>query len=194
MEYELEVTDNAISKVFNIMDDDEEYSPDTTLFRVVVRGKTSGNYEYGMGLEFKKDDYETSEFFFDLDKFKMVIDEQSLIVLDGATIDYKEDLNAAGFVVDNPNKPESSELEERVIEFLDATVNPQIASHGGRIEVVSVEDGILYIEMQGGCQGCSSSKTTLQYGVEQQIKAKFPEIKKINDITDHDEGENPYYE
>ena len=50
MEYELEVTDNAINKVFGIMDNDDEYSPDTTLFRVMVKGKTATNYEYGEGV------------------------------------------------------------------------------------------------------------------------------------------------
>ena len=73
-------------------------------------------------------------------------------------------------------------------------INPQLASHGGRIDVVRVENGILFIEMQGGGQGCSSSKYTLQSGVEQKIKEKFPEIISIQDITDHDAGENPYYE
>ena len=62
------------------------------------------------------------------------------------------------------------------------------------IDVVRVENGILFIEMHGGCQGCSSSKYTLQSGVEQKIKEKFPEIISIQDITDHDAGENPYYE
>ena len=194
MEYELEDTDNAIDKIFGIMDNDDEYSPDTTLFRVMVKGKTATNYEYGMGLEFKKDDYKTSEFFFDLEKFKMIIDEKSLMMLDGAVIDYKEDLNTEGFVINNPNKPEASDLEERIMELIDSTVNPQIASHGGRIEVVGVEAGILYIEMHGGCQGCSASKYTLQYGVEQQIKSQFPEVKRIDDITNHEEGENPYYQ
>ena len=194
MEYELEVTDNAINKVFGIMDTDDEYSPDTTLFRVVVRGKSEGSYDYGMGLEFKKDDYDTSEFFFDLEKFKMIVDEESLIMLDGATIDYKEDLNAEGFMINNPNKPKMSEIEQRITDHLNATVNPQIASHGGKIDVIRVDGSTLLIEMKGGCQGCSSSSTTLQYGVEQQIKAKFPEIKRIDDITNHDEGENPYYE
>ena len=143
MDYELEVTDNAINKVFGIMNNDDEYSPETTLFRVVMRGKTSGKYEYGMGLEFKKDDYNTSEFFFDLKKFKMIVDEKSLMTLDGATIDYKEDLNVEGFVINNPNKPEASDLEERIMNLIDSTVNPQIASHGGRIEVVGVDTGIL---------------------------------------------------
>ena len=64
MEYELEVTDKAIDKVFGIMNSDDDYSPDTTFFRVSVRGKSEGSYDYGMGLEFKKDDYDTTEFFF----------------------------------------------------------------------------------------------------------------------------------
>ena len=76
---------------------------------------------------------------------------------------------------------------------LDTTVNPQIASHGGRVEVVRVEGEVLYITMHGGCQGCSSSKYTLQYGVEQQIFSQFPEITRIDDLTEHEEGENPYY-
>ena len=193
MDYELEVTDNAISKVFGIINSDDDYSPETTLFRVVVRGKTGDSYEYGMGLEFKKDDYDTSEFFFDLEKFKMIIDEESLIVLDGATIDYKEDLNAEGFMINNPNKPQMSEIEQRITEHLDATINPQIASHGGKIDVIRVDGSTLLIEMKGGCQGCSSSGTTLQYGVEQQILSQFPEITRIDDVTSHEDGENPYY-
>ena len=103
-------------------------------------------------------------------------------------------MNHQGFKIDNPNKPVESEIEMKISDLLNTTVNPQIASHGGRIDVVRVENGILFIEMHGGCQGCSSSKYTLQSGVEQKIKEKFPEIISIQDITDHDAGENPYYE
>ncbi len=193
MDYDLEVTDKAIEKVFGIIESDDDYSPDTTLFRILVKGKTATDYEYGIGLEFKKEDYDTSEFFFDLEKFEMIVDERSLMLLNGATIDYKEDLNVQGFDIINPNKPEASDLEEKIMELIDATINPQIASHGGRIEVVGIDAGVLYIEMHGGCQGCSASQYTLQHGVEQQIMSQFPEIKRIHDTTNHDAGENPYY-
>ena len=139
MDYELEVTDKAIEKISGIIENDDDYSPDTTLFRILVKGKTATDYEYGIGLEFKKEKYDTSEFFFDLKKFKMIVDERSLILLDGATIDYKEDLNVQGFDITNPNKPEASDLEEKVMNLIDATINPQIASHGGRIEVVGID-------------------------------------------------------
>ena len=79
MDYQLEVNDKAIEKISGIIENDDDYSPDTTLFRILVKGKTATDYEYGIGLEFKKEKYDTSEFFFDLKKFKMIVDERSLI-------------------------------------------------------------------------------------------------------------------
>lgn len=190
--FELEVTDSAIAKISSVIES-EEMPFDKTLFRLKIAGQNSTEFEYQMGLEFREDEYTTSEFFFNLDKFDMIIDEKSLNSLNGSTIDYKIELNTEGFVIDNPNVPQISEIEQKIADLLDATVNPQIASHGGRIEVVRVEGEVLYITMHGGCQGCSSSKYTLQYGVEQQIFSQFPEITRIDDITAHEEGENPYY-
>ena len=189
----IEVTEKAIEKISGIIESDDDYSAETTLFRIQVTGKTTTDYKYGIGLEFRKDDYIETESFFDLEKFSMIVDERSLRVLDGATVDYKEDLNVQGFDIINPNKPEASDLEERIMELIDSTVNPQIASHGGNIQVVGIDAGILYIEMLGGCQGCSASQYTLQHAVDQQIKSQFPEIKQIVDTTNHEAGENPYY-
>ena len=190
--FELEVTDSAIEKISSVIES-EEMPLDKTLFRLKISGQNSTEFEYQMGLEFREDEYTTSEFFFNLDKFDMIIDEKSLNSLNGSTIDYKTELNTEGFVIDNPNVPQRSEIEQKVSDLLDSTVNPQIASHGGRVEVVRVEGEVLYITMHGGCQGCSSSKYTLQYGVEQQIFSQFPEITRIDDLTEHEEGENPYY-
>ena len=78
----------------------------------------------------------------------MVIDEYSLEKVNGATIDYKTDLNNEGFVIMNPNVPEVSEIQQRIVSHLDSTINPMIASHGGKIDVVRVENGVLYIEMK----------------------------------------------
>ena len=54
------------------------------------------------------------------------------------------------------------------------------------------DDSILYIEMSGGCQGCSSSSATLKNGVETMIYDEFPDVMDIRDVTDHDAGENLY--
>ena len=190
--FELEVTDSAIAKISSVIES-EEMPLDKTLFRLKISGQNSTEFEYQMGLEFREDEYTTAQSFFNLDTFDMIIDEKSLNFLNGSTIDYKTELNNEGFVIDNPNVPQRSEIEQKITALLDSTVNPQIASHGGKIEVVRVEAGVLYITMHGGCQGCSSSKYTLQYGVEQQIFSQFPEITRIDDLTEHEEGENPYY-
>ena len=190
---ELEVTDSAIAKIFSVIES-EDMVPEQTLFRLRVSGQNATEFEYQMGLDVKKDEIQHRfDSFFNLEKFDMVIDENSLKKVNGAIIDYKEDLNAEGFVITNPNVPEVSEIEQRIAEHLDSTINPQIASHGGKIDVVRVDGSVLLIEMKGGCQGCSSSGTTLQYGVEKQILSQFPEITRIDDITEHEEGENPYY-
>ena len=190
--FELEVTDSAIAKISSVIES-EEMPLDKTLFRLKISGQNSTEFEYQMGLEFREDEYTTAQSFFNLDTFDMIIDEKSLNFLNGSTIDYKTELNNEGFVIDNPNVPQRSEIEQKITALLDSTVNPQIASHGGKIEVVRVEAGVLYITMHGGCQGWSSSKYTLQYGVEQQIFSQFPEITRIDDLTEHEEGENPYY-
>ena len=190
--FELEVTDSAIAKISSVIES-EEMPLDKTLFRLKISGQNSTEFEYQMGLEFREEEYTTAQSFFNLDKFDMIIDDKSLNFLNGSTIDYKTELNNEGFVIDNPNVPQISEIEQKISDLLDTTVNPQIASHGGRVEVVRVEGEVLYITMHGGCQGCSSSKYTLQYGVEQQIFSQFPEITRIDDLTEHEEGENPYY-
>ena len=87
----------------------------------------------------------------------------------------------------------NSDLFKQVDDLIKADVNPSIASHGGVITLQSVSDGKAYVTMGGGCQGCSASSVTLKQGVESYIVAKVDGVNEIVDITNHAEGENPYY-
>jgi Fe-S cluster biogenesis protein NfuA len=89
--------------------------------------------------------------------------------------------------------PSSSDLTERVRDVLNADVNPGLAQHGGKAELVSVEDGVALIRLTGGCQGCGAAKMTLSYGIEQSLRGKIPELLGVRDVTDHAAGERPYY-
>ena len=77
--------------------------------------------------------------------------------------------------------------------ILEQSINPKIASHGGRISLVDVQDDTVYIRMEGGCQGCGMADVTLKQGVVTEIQAKVPAIKHVLDMTDHAGGSNPYY-
>ena len=86
-----------------------------------------------------------------------------------------------------------AELGAAVQALLDREVNRSIASHGGKISLLDVRGGKLFITMSGGCQGCASSQVTLRQGFEVMVKRVAPEITEIVDATDHAAGRQPFY-
>ena len=86
-----------------------------------------------------------------------------------------------------------AELCVVVQQLLDKEVNRSIANHGGKISLVDVREGKLFITMSGGCQGCASSQVTLRQGFEVMVKRVAPEIEEIVDATDHAAGKQPFY-
>ncbi len=136
----------------------------------------------------------------------IVIPECDFDKVRGATIDWLEDpFGTSGLRVDNPNTPSptihvpapgdlSGDVAQRVIQVLAQQVNPSIAAHGGRAELVAVEQGTAYLKLGGGCQGCAMATVTLSQGIETAILHAVPEITSVVDVTDHQSGTNPYFE
>jgi Fe/S biogenesis protein NfuA len=136
----------------------------------------------------------------------IVVPECDFEKVRGATIDWLDDpFGGGGLRVDNPNTPSpaigvpppadlSGDVAQRVIQVLDQQVNPSIAAHGGRAELVAVEHGTAYLRLGGGCQGCAMATVTLSQGIETAIIQAVPEITSVVDVTDHQTGTNPYFE
>ncbi len=80
-----------------------------------------------------------------------------------------------------------------VQEVLDSRINPAVASHGGHIALIDIKEDRAYIRLEGGCQGCGMADVTLKQGVEVEIKDAVPSIIEVLDVTDHANGDNPYY-
>lgn len=74
-------------------------------------------------------------------------------------------------------------IEARILEVLEQ-IKPQIASHGGAIELVKVEDDVAFVRLHGACAGCSMSAQTLRDGVEEAVKARVPEISRVEQLQD----------
>ena len=72
-------------------------------------------------------------------------------------------------------------------------INPGVASHGGFVELLDVQDDSIFIRMGGGCQGCGAADMTLKQGVERLIRENIPQVREVLDQTDHASGRNPYY-
>lgn len=92
-----------------------------------------------------------------------------------------------------PGKRNDDQIREVVQDLLDRETNPSIASHGGKISIVRLEDRKLYIKMSGGCQGCAASQVTLRQGFELMVRRVAPEVIDIIDATDHASGTKPFY-
>jgi len=130
-------------------------------------------------------------------ELKIYIDAESIRWLKDAKIDFVDGLEESGFKVDAPNagipRP-TGPLAEAVLKVLDEKINPGVASHGGVVSLVAVEDETAYLRFGGGCQGCGMSSYTLKQGIEKTLFEEVPAIKKVVDVTDHAAGTNPYYE
>ncbi len=72
-------------------------------------------------------------------------------------------------------------------------VNRMVAGHGGRVELIDVQESIVMLRMSGGCQGCGMASVTLRQGIEGMLNTCLPEGKGIVDYTDHTSGTNPYF-
>ncbi len=72
------------------------------------------------------------------------------------------------------------ELIEPVKKVIDK-VRPSLALDGGDIDFITVKEGKVYVQLKGACIGCSSSGTTLKYGVERQLRMDIhPELVVVN--------------
>ncbi len=69
-------------------------------------------------------------------------------------------------------------LEERVVGALDE-VRPYLASHGGGVELLGVDDGIVRLRLQGSCDGCPSSTATLKLAIEDAIHKAAPDVDDV---------------
>ena len=131
--------------------------------------------------------------------FDAVVDEESAPFLEEADIDFVTDKMGSQLTLKAPNAKakklsDDASLQERVQHMIETEINPQLANHGGQVNLVEItKDGIAVVQFGGGCNGCSMIDVTLKDGIETQMVAKFDEITGVRDITEHQSGEHSYY-
>jgi Fe/S biogenesis protein NfuA len=175
--------------------------------RILVKNPGAELPQYDMALE-PASTTRPGDTVIDADGLQILVDAQSLSAVDGATIRFSDDPLQPGFLVEAahahvhdehasaeiPSEFDASNpLAIQVESVLQHHVNPSIAAHGGRAELVGVKDDVVYVALGGGCQGCSMASVTLKQGIEQILKQAIPRIRAVIDATDHALGSNPFY-
>ena len=69
-------------------------------------------------------------------------------------------------------------LDERVAEALDS-VRPYMESHGGNVELLGIEDGIARIRLEGSCDGCPASSSTLELAIKSALDEAAPDLEGL---------------
>jgi Fe-S cluster biogenesis protein NfuA len=87
-----------------------------------------------------------------------------------------EDDLVAGLLLLHGLHPE--DMQTRVLRALDK-VRPYLQSHGGDVELVSLQDGVLQLRLKGSCGSCNSSSVTLKNAVEEAVIEAAPDILQI---------------
>ena len=134
----------------------------------------------------------------DLDDLRVYLDNQSVLYMEDAKIDFAKDKMGGQLTIKAPNAKmpkvtNDSPLEEQITYILYNEVNPGLASHGGEVKLVEVtEEGLAILEFGGGCQGCSAVDVTLKEGIEKTLLEKLPQLKGVRDVTDHTQADNAY--
>ena len=212
------ITDEAVAVVNDAIS--QEPNASELALWLEVRGVDGGKFAYDLYFQATADaaDDDAS---YDISGVTVVVPSDSIERLRGARLEFSEE-GGGGLVMVNPNVPTMLEkisqkfgdvirtiggkasiseknvedaVEQIKLALLEADVNPSIASHGGRADLVAIDEdkGIAYLALSGGCQGCAMSRQTLSNGIEVMLKEQIPQLTDIIDVTDHAVGENPFY-
>ena len=111
-----------------------------------------------------------------------VVDKLSAFLEEDVSLFYDPNFEKTEKEKKTKKQKDFSQLEEKIIKVLDEKVQPALESHGGMVEFVSFENGVLTLDMQGACKGCPSSMYTLKNGIENLMKYYFPEINELKSI------------
>ncbi|MHB9878167.1 NifU family protein [Pacificimonas sp. ICDLI1SI03] len=78
--------------------------------------------------------------------------------------------------------PDTADIRNQITELLDERVRPAVAGDGGDIVFHGFQDGIVYLKMQGACDGCPSSTATLKNGIENLLRYYVPEVEEVRAV------------
>jgi Fe-S cluster biogenesis protein NfuA len=72
-------------------------------------------------------------------------------------------------------------IENRVQKALEE-LRPNLQADGGDVQFVGMEKGIVKVKLKGACEGCPMSSMTVQWGIENFLKKKVPEVLAVEAI------------
>ena len=203
----LHATDAALEMVLEVRSGED--AAESLALWVEVTGASGNAYTYDIYFQ-AVGDASPDDWSDERGGLALVVRADSIAKMRGSVLDVNRDADQGGMVIQNPNQPPrpagaspgmtgppvdlSGDVAQRVMQVLEQQINPSIAAHGGRADLVAVEGDAAYLRLSGGCAGCGMAAVTLSQGIEVALRESVTEITRVIDVTDHAAGTNPYYE
>ena len=147
----------------------------------------------------KQDESELDDLLLNLKLIDVYIENRSIPFLKDCIVNFDNDNFGGQLTIKAPNarlpniSPDSP-VEDRINYIIYNEINPMLESHGGEVSLLEfTQSGNAVLQFGGGCQGCGMVDVTLKDGIEKTLLEQIPELKKVTDVTDHNNDKNAYY-
>ncbi|HEX8552688.1 MAG TPA: iron-sulfur cluster insertion protein ErpA [Abditibacteriaceae bacterium] len=129
------LTDRAASQIRELL---EKQGKTDAMLRVFVSGGGCSGFQYGMSLE---DAAMEGDFQDEVNGVKVIVDSRSAMYIQGAEVDFVDNMMGGGFKIDNPNAASSCGCG--------TSFTPKEGAEGEEAEAVPAA--------AGGCGSCANS-------------------------------------
>eukprot|EP00996_Jenningsia_fusiforme_P004963 NODE_5852_length_632_cov_19.336192_g5455_i0.p1 GENE.NODE_5852_length_632_cov_19.336192_g5455_i0~~NODE_5852_length_632_cov_19.336192_g5455_i0.p1 ORF type:complete len:177 (-),score=38.74 NODE_5852_length_632_cov_19.336192_g5455_i0:74-604(-) len=108
-----------------------------------------------------------------------------------ALAEWKKNGGEQALEAEVPRQAEDSEVVAEIKELIEEKIQPMVQRDGGHVRFVAIHNGVVYVQLQGACESCSSSTITLKAGIERILMHWLPEITEVVGL---DQGQADEYE
>lgn len=89
-----------------------------------------------------------------------------------------------GYNDDTEPEEDDDEVVLAVKELLATRIRPMLRADGGNVRFIDMDDGTVYLLLEGACKACPSSHITLKSGIERMLMHWIPEVVEAQEVSD----------
>lgn len=89
-----------------------------------------------------------------------------------------------GYNDDTEPEEDDDEVVLAVKELLASRIRPMLRADGGNVRYIDMDDGTVFLLLEGACKSCPSSHITLKSGIERMLMHWIPEVMEAQEVSD----------
>ncbi|CAJ1028051.1 putative Scaffold protein Nfu/NifU N terminal/NifU-like domain containing protein [Leishmania utingensis] len=89
-----------------------------------------------------------------------------------------------GYNDDTEPNEDDDEVILAVKELLATRIRPMLRADGGNVRFIDMDEGTVFLLLEGACKSCPSSHITLKSGIERMLMHWIPEVVEVQEVSD----------